>query len=297
MSPSPPRLRVWGAKMVSVIIPTYNRRGFVLEAVGSVLNQTHRELELVVVDDGSSDGTAGYLSDEVKDDRFRLVAQENLGVSSARNRGVAETSGEWLAFLDSDDYWLEEKLEVQLAETLAVDGCHASYTEEIWYRRGRRVNPRNVHSKYSGEIFDKCLKLCIISPSSIMMRRELYEALGGFDETMPACEDYDLWLRLSAANEVHLVKTPLIVKRNGHEGQLSQAHWGLDRFRIRALWKLLYGGGLSTEQQRQALEILSAKAKVVGEGALKRGNVKRGEVFTRSMEEAARWLEKLQLQG
>jgi glycosyltransferase involved in cell wall biosynthesis len=233
------------------------------------------------------------LAERFDDTRLTVVSQPNLGVSAARNTGAKLARGEWFAFLDSDDTWLENKLEVQLTETLARPDTPVSYTEEIWYRRGVRVNPKNVHAKHTGWIFDNCLPLCIISPSSVMIRREEYLMAGGFDEALPACEDYELWLKLSARYPVHLVETQLIVKRNGHEGQLSQEHWGLDRFRIQALWKAVYDRELSDESRRKALEWIVKKGAVVALGARKRGALSRAEVFEHSVREATSWLERL----
>jgi len=278
--------------LVSVIIPTYNRREPLTEAVASVLAQSHAALELIVVDDGSDDGTAAFLAERFNDARLRLISQENLGVSAARNRGAREASGDWLAFLDSDDSWLPEKLERQLAVTLARPDCPVSYTEEIWYRHGRWANPRNVHAKQDGWIFEQCLALCIISPSSVMMRRDVWDELGGFDESLVACEDYDLWLRLSVRYPVCLVDEKLIIKRNGHEGQLSQLHFALDRFRVRALWKIALDETLERDPRRKALEWIVKKAHVVALGAAKRGAEQRARVFRYSVKEAQDWLER-----
>ena len=278
---------------VSVVIPTRDRLGLVPEAVASVLDQTMGDLELVVVDDGSSDGTARALRERFRDDRLRVVVQEPLGVSAARNRGVRETSGEWVAFLDSDDRWLPRKLERQLAALARSPGHPACYTEEIWYRHGRWANPRKVHAKRSGWIFDRCLALCIISPSSILIRRDVLEELGGFDESLPACEDYDLWLRLSARHPVLLVPERLVVKRNGHPGQLSREHFGLDRFRVRALWKIVYDPGVPDPLRRRALETLARRAAVVAQGARRRGALDRARAFDHSRQEALAWLRTL----
>lgn len=278
---------------VAVVIPTHDRRDFVAEAVASVLGQTAGDLELVVVDDGSTDGTAEVLQACFSDSRLRVVTQENRGVSAARNRGAAETAAPWLAFLDSDDQWLPDKLARQLAVLGEEPDQVACYTDEIWFRRGRWANPRNIHRKHSGWIFEACLPLCIISPSSILLARAVFDALGGFDETMPACEDYDLWLRLTARHPVRFVPERLIVKRNGHPGQLSQAHWGLDRFRVRALWKLALDLDLPEELRCQALEELARKAEVVALGAAKRGAADRAAVFQHSAAEARRCLDRI----
>ncbi len=278
---------------VAVVIPTLDRREFVTEAVASVLTQTAGDLELVVVDDGSTDGTAEALGARFADPRLRVVCQENRGVSVARNRGVAETRAPWLAFLDSDDQWLPQKLARQLAVLAAEPQEVACYTDEVWIRRGRWANPRQVHGKHSGRIFAACLPLCIISPSSILLARPVFEALGGFDESLPACEDYDLWLRLAARLPVRFLPERLIVKRNGHPGQLSQAHWGLDRFRVRALWKLALDEEVPLGHRREALEELARKAEVVALGAAKRGAADRVAVFRHSVAEAHRWLDRL----
>ena len=279
--------------LVSVVIPTRDRRDSTAEAVASVLAQTWRDLELVVVDDGSADGTAEHLEASFSDPRLRVLRQENRGVSAARNRGVGATSGAWVAFLDSDDLWLPGKLERQLAAVAEPPGWAACHTEEVWYRRGRWANPRKVHAKHGGWIFPHCLPLCTISPSSILLRREVLASLGGFDESLPACEDYDLWLRLAAFHPVLLLAEKLTVKRNGHEGQLSREHWGLDRFRVRALWKVALDPAVRTEYRRLALEELARKAEVVAQGAEKRGESARAAVFRCSRREAKRWLSKL----
>lgn len=279
---------------VSVVIPTYNRRDKVVEALESVLRQTHQDMEIVVVDDGGSDGTPERIAKFFSDNRLRVISQPNLGASAARNRGAAETSGEWLAFLDSDDLWLEDKIQKQLEAMEKHPESPACYTEEIWFRRGVRVNPGKIHAKFSGWIFDRCLPLCIISPSSIMIKRKVFELLGGFDESFPACEDYDLWLRLSARHPIHLLDEQLIVKRNGHEGQLSAIHFGQDRFRIKALWKITEDDELPIELKRQALELIASKSKIMSDGAKKRGKTERAEVFSYSRREALRRLDNCQ---
>jgi len=253
---------------VSVIIPTYNRREFVREAIASVLAQTYRDFELLVVDDGSNDDTAAVMQEF---DNVRYICQPNRGVSAARNRGVALSNGELLAFLDSDDLWQPRKLECQVAFFAARPLTRICQTEEIWLRHGVRVNPRNKHRKASGDIFVRSLELCLVSPSAAMLRRELFEQVGGFDESLPACEDYDLWLRIAVTEPIHLIETPLVIKRGGHVDQLSQRFWGMDRFRVAALCKLLDSGVLSPEQRRLTEDTLRTKCRVLAQGARKRG--------------------------
>jgi len=253
---------------VSVIIPTYNRRDLVREAIASVQAQTYRDFELIVVDDGSDDGTAEAVREIVG---VRSLNQPNRGVSAARNRGVACSSGALLAFLDSDDIWQPRKLESQVAFFMTYPQAQICQTEEIWLRHGVRVNPHTKHRKAGGNIFARSLELCLVSPSAVMLRRELFDHVGGFDEDLPACEDYDLWLRISATVPIHLIETPLVIRHGGHADQLSRRFWGMDRFRVTALCKLLNSGVLSLEQQRLTLQTLQEKCAILAQGAKKRG--------------------------
>lgn len=254
---------------VSVIIPTYNRGAFLEETVSSVLAQTFTDWELLVVDDGSTDDTESVLAPYA--DALRYIRIPHSGVSAARNVGLQETQGEWVAFLDSDDLWLPKKLERQIRALQRSPEIPLSYTDEIWIRNGRRVNPRARHQKYSGWIFERCLPLCIISPSSALIRRDLFEEVGEFDETLPACEDYDLWLRITLRYPALLVEEKLIIKRGGHPDQLSKAHWGMDRFRIRALRKVLQGPHLRSHHKEAVLKVLRHKCHIIAQGARKRG--------------------------
>ena len=253
---------------VSVIIPTYNRADFLKEAIDSVLAQTYRDIEVVVVDDGSTDHTGEILA--AYGAQVIPLFQENQGVSSARNLGIRSSSGTYVALLDSDDYWLPQKLEQQIAIMESQPGLQVCHTEEIWIRRGVRVNPKKKHQKYSGDIFPYCLPLCVISPSSVCIRRSLFATVGLFDEALPACEDYDLWLRITKTYPVHFIETPLLVKRGGHADQLSRKYWGLDRFRIQALEKLLNSGGLTKMQREETLQELRRKCEIMATGCLKR---------------------------
>ena len=268
---------------VSVIIPTHNRRDFVREALASVMAQTYQNFEVLVVDDGSTDGTEEVVHEFP---RTHYLWQENRGVSAARNLGVALSTGELIAFLDSDDLWQPQKLAVQIEFFAAQPEARICQTEELWLRNDVRVNPHNKHRKPSGDIFARSLHLCLVSPSATMMRRELFESVGGFDENLPACEDYDLWLRIAAMESVHLIETPLVIKRGGHADQLSRRFWGMDRFRVAALCKLLTSGALTLEQRKQAEEMLRAKCQILAQGARKRGQdgahyVRLAETYTK----------------
>jgi glycosyltransferase involved in cell wall biosynthesis len=253
---------------VSVIVPTFNRAALLVEAIDSVLAQQGVAFELIVVDDGSTDGTPDVLADYGS--RITVIRQENRGVSAARNRGVAAGRGELIAFLDSDDLWRPGKLRTQVAYMDAHPELGICQTEEIWIRDGRRVNPRLRHRKTAGIFFERSLELCLVSPSAVMLRRELFKAVGGFDEDLPACEDYDLWLRIGHRHPVGLIDAPLVVKRGGHPDQLSRQP-GLDRHRIRAIAKLLDGGLLDAAQRRAALRVLAAKCTIYAQGCRRHG--------------------------
>jgi len=261
---------------VSVVIPTYNRRAMVREAIASVIAQCGAEFELIVVDDGSTDGTADEL-DRIaalaNADRMmmRVVRGENRGPAAARNAGVAIASAPMLAFLDSDDLWMPHKLQRQIAFMRAHPGCAISQTGEIWIRDGRRVNPGIRHRKRAGDLFIDSLRTCLISPSSVIVRTELFHAAGGFDERMVAAEDYDLWLRILAIYEVGLLPEPLMTRRAGHPGQLSATVPAIDRFRIVALMKLLGGSDLNEQRRHAVCGVLADKCAIYAQGLRRRG--------------------------
>jgi GT2 family glycosyltransferase len=263
--------------LISVVIPTYNRASLLLEAVDSVLNQTFKGFELIVIDDGSVDETREAL--KAYTGRLTYCYQDHRGVSAARNQGLRLARGQWFAFLDSDDLWLPEKLAVQLDFFSRNQGALVCQTEEIWLRNGRRVNPRKKHQKYSGDVFAPSLDLCLISPSAVMIRRELLNCVGDFDETFPACEDYDLWLRIAAQCPVYLIDRPLTIKRGGHPDQLSGTVPALDRYRIRALLKLLDSGRLTHAQHLLVLKTLQVKCRIYGQGCIKRGKTEEGRHY------------------
>ncbi|MBU62922.1 MAG: glycosyl transferase [Opitutae bacterium] len=255
---------------VSIIIPTYDRLETLPRALGSVINQTFSDWELIVVDDGSTDGTDEMILRDYP--VVRYYRQENAGVSSARNAGVALSSGAWIAFLDSDDAWLPEKLERQLFTLAKEPELRLSHTDEIWIRNGRRVNQPKEYAKSGGYIYRRCVPLCCICPSSVLIRRDLFDEIGGFDETFPVCEDYDLWLRITAREPVQYLDESLVRKYGGHEDQLSNT-WGMDRYRTRALEQMLAEEILSQEDHLLTKKSLIRKLRILIEGARKRGNV------------------------
>ncbi len=262
------------APAVSVIIPTFNRASVLDRAVASVLGQTFTDFELIVVDDGSTDETDRVLARSGA--RLRVHRQGNQGVSAARNAGIRMARGKWIAFLDSDDCWLPEKLERQIAFFRDHPDAGICQTEEIWIRNGRRVNPKRRHRKPSGWIFIDALNLCLVSPSAVMIDRALIDAAGGFDETFPACEDYDLWLRIALHHPIHLIDEPLTVKYGGHPDQLSRMP-ALDQYRIRAIARILSTEPLDPAQEAAARSVLMEKCAIYAAGCRKRGRIAEAE--------------------
>ncbi len=254
---------------LSVIIPVYNRESLVSRAIESVLQQTRPPLEIIVVDDGSTDGTSRVLEQYAP--HIRILRQSHRGVSAARNLGIKKAKGDWIALLDSDDTWLPQKL--AMAEEFHRQ--HPEYlifqTEEIWIRNGRRVNPKKKHRKYGGWIFRQALPLCIVSPSAVVFHKSLVQKVGLFDESFPVCEDYDLWLRVARVAPVGLDSRPGIVKYGGHADQLSRQYWGMDYFRVLAMEKHLSDPTLPSDLRRALLEEILFKLKVLLTGYRKRG--------------------------
>ncbi len=262
---------------ISAIIPTFNRDNFIEKCVISVLSQSKRPEEVIVIDDGSTDNTwtilkaLGFSDSEKKQNSLRYIFQRNKGVSAARNLGIQSSKNEYIAFLDSDDFWLESKLEKQI-ESLKSNSFQfrLSHTNEKWFRNGVRVNAHAKHKKAGGDIFFNCLKLCCISPSSVIVERSVFDEFGFFDESLPACEDYDFWLRFCAFEKVHFESEPLLIKNGGHAGQLSKMHWGMDRFRVRSLEKLLQDPNLIDSKRKQTIRELYLKLEILISGGLKR---------------------------
>jgi glycosyltransferase involved in cell wall biosynthesis len=254
--------------LISVILPTYNRAWILEQAVDSVLDQNYANLELIVVDDGSNDDSPRLLS--AYGDRVHCIRQTNRGVSAARNAGIRAAGGELIALLDSDDEWLPGKVTAQVDYFKIHPDALICQTQELWIRNGLRVNPGKRHRKEAGMIFERSLELCLVSPSAVMMRRSLLDDVGLFDETLLACEDYDLWLRIAWKHPIHLIDQPLIVKRGGHEDQLSRMP-ELDKFRIQAIANLLERGCLSPDQRIAAIAMLTTKCAIYAQGCRKRG--------------------------
>ncbi len=254
--------------LLSVVIPSHNRSNLLHRTLKSVFAQTYKHFEVIVVDDGSTDNTAELIDTHYP--QITYIFQVNKGVSAARNAGISQAKGEWIVLLDSDDEWLPHKLQTQMDAAIKHPEHKIFHTDEIWIRNGNRVNPMKKHQKYGGWIFEKCLPLCAISPSSVMIHRQVLQKVGLFDESLPACEDYELWLRICSVYPVYFIEEALIIKYGGHEDQLSTKFWGMDRFRIKALNRIIQSGNLSQQNKAAARNMLIRKLQIYIKGALKR---------------------------
>ena len=255
---------------ISVIIPTHNRAHTLQRAIDSVIEQNTPVSEILLIDDGSSDGTGDLIQDLYPD--IKYIYQPQHGVSNARNKGIEMARGEWIAFLDSDDSWLPHKIS-RVADLIQTDStCQLIHSDEIWIRNGIRVNAMKKHQKRGGDIFEHCLPLCVISPSAVVVRKHLFTDFGLFDEDLPVCEDYDLWLRICSQIPVSYIDEFLITKYGGHEDQLSRQLWGMDRYRIISIHNLIKKGSLNKKQLAIAIKTLTKKLEILLKGARKHQN-------------------------
>lgn len=268
-------------EIISVVIPTYNRKDFLKEAIESVLKQKDVKKEIIIVDDGSNDGTY----EEIKNYPVGYFFQENKGPASARNLGIKNSKGDFIAFLDSDDLWLEDKLFLELQFLKENPYYFLVHTNEIWIRNGKILRQLKKHKKGGGDQFERSLELCVISPSSVMVKRELFEKVGFFDESFPACEDYEFWLKVTSKFKVGFIEKELVIKRGGHKDQLSKNIPCLDFWRAKAIGKLIKENWFSEEQKELAKKYLQKKADIYLQGLVKRGKFKEKEEFEKWLKE------------
>jgi len=264
---------------VTVIIPTYNRAQTLIRAIESVQSQSFKDWQLIVVDDGSTDDTQKLLKN-VLEPRLRVIQSDNFGVSHARNLAIKESQSPWLAFLDSDDEWLPQKLRLQMDLADLDKEIQIIHGEEIWIRNEVRVNPMNKHQKKGGDIFFDSIRLCCISPSTVILKKSLLLEVGLFREDFPVCEDYDLWLKMTSRYPVGFVSQPIIKKYGGHEDQLSRKFVAMDYWRLKALYDLLKNYPLSADQQREVNRSIIERSRILLSGYRKHQNLENyDEVF------------------
>lgn len=270
-----------GKMKVSVIIPVYNRANMIAEAVSSVLTQTYTDLECIVYDDGSTDGSYDAAS-SIVDERLKVLTGRNRGVSTARNRAVEESKGEFIAFLDSDDLWLPEKLSRQI-EYMESGNYLISHTDEAWMRNGRRVKKGKRNRKIEGWIFKESLATCLISPSCTVISRKVWDECGCFDEKMPAYEDFDLWIRICMKYPVGLINDELTIRNGGREDQLTSRIGYPDLYRIYSMLKLLKYSGLPRVRRNEIEDEIERKLGYFCSGSLKRGKQQDADVVQKTV--------------
>ena len=265
---------------ISVVIPTLNRSISLKRALNSVLSQSYQPEEIIVVDNGSTDDTEEMIKYQFP--QVTILRERKLGVSAARNKGIKASKGDWVAFLDSDDEWCAPKLERQMDSRLnSLGSFRLIHTNEVWKKNNVFVNQMKKHKKKGGDIFFQCLSLCCISPSSALIEKNVFKDFGYFDENLPACEDYDFWLRFCAKEKVLFANDELLIKHGGHSDQLSQKFWGMDRFRVYSIEKLITKGGLSYKYNSAALEVLLAKINVLIKGGLNHKNFRLVDFYSK----------------
>ena len=268
---------------ISVVIPTLNRINTLQRALDSVINQTYKPAEIIVVDNGSSDGTLKFLREQYP--KITILTENKIGVISARNKGIKKSINQWIALLDSDDAWHPRKLEIQ---TSMLDSALKEYnlihTDEVWFRNNKHINQMKKHKKQGGYIFERCLSLCCISPSSVLFKKNILDKVGLFDESLPVCEDYDMWLKICSSEEVLFAQDKLTYKYGGHKDQLSKSYWGMDRFRIKSIENIIKNFDLTYKQKKQAKKELIKKLKIIINGAFKRNNLSIVKEFSTKLE-------------
>ena len=268
---------------ISIIIPNFNHAKYISRAIDSVINQTYKAAEIIVVDNGSCDGTLKFLREQYP--KITILTENKIGVSSARNKGIKNSINQWIALLDSDDAWHPRKLEIQ---TSMLDSALKEYnlihTDEVWFRNNKHINQMKKHKKQGGYIFERCLSLCCISPSSVLFKKNILDKVGLFDESLPVCEDYDMWLKICSSEEVLFAQDKLTYKYGGHKDQLSKSYWGMDRFRIKSIENIIKNFDLTYKQKKQAKKELIKKLKIIINGAFKRNNLSIVNEFSTKLE-------------
>lgn len=244
---------------VSVIIPCYNRHDLVKDAIESVFFQSRKAEEIIIVDDASASPIKldAYLP-QVKIIRLK----NNSGVSAARNAAAQCAKAKYLAFLDSDDLWLPQKLERQIP-AMQESGLPVSHCNEFWFRKGRWVNQSKQHEKYGGNIFCKILDKCRVSPSSLLIEKDFFMRCGAFDESLRACEDYELCLRIACRTDVLYIPEKMIVKRAIAANSLSAGIKHIEAIRLEILDNFIKNADLNDAQKSCAMAELERKRAIV----------------------------------
>ncbi len=279
--------------LVSVIIPTYNRAYILPKAIESVLNQTYPNLELIIIDDASTDETEELVKTFLKNSHIPILYKKlpfRKGPSHARNIGISLARGELIAFLDSDDWFLSQKIERQVNFLKENPEFNAVQVDELWFKQGKRIFPKRIHRKAEGYFFHRAVKLCVVSMSAVMLKKDVFYRVGFFDETFPVCEDYEFWLRFALFYPMGFIKDALTGKDGGRPDQLSSTK-GLDFYRCLALIKTFqkYTPFLTPEMKLLLFKEAKKKFNIFFKGALKYGNLKNAFELKKIFEKTFRW--------
>jgi hypothetical protein len=275
--------------LVSVIIPTYNRLEFLKQAIHSVESQTYPRIELIIIDDGSTDGTRSYIS-SLKHQAHSISHSGKPG--HVRNKGMEYAHGVYIAFLDSDDLWKEEKVKKQMDYFIHHPHIRVCHTREIWKRKDKIISQKTQKHQRSGYIFKDALKKCIIGPSTVMLHHSVLRETGMFHPGLEIAEDYELWLRITAREKVGYIDEPLVIKQAGHQGQLSEKYGHIEFFRIQALGSIIDQHILSDPRQKMALQEMISKCAIFSRGCIKREKHTEARKFNNLKEKYEKELEK-----
>lgn len=253
---------------VTVVIPVYNRTWLLKTAIESVLCQKYPLLQIIVVDDGSESSTFDALRPYMSLITYIRI-DKNSGVSHARNVGIHNAKYEYIAFLDSDDIWLPNKLMLQISY-MKENNLMISHTDEYWYKNNRFVNQKRKHKKYGGYILKDILDICRISPSSAVVHNSVFDKIGLFDENQSVCEDYDMWLRIANKYYVGYLEVKTIIKVAHDEPQLSLNTLHLEYYRLLSLTKFICRNKISYYNKICAIDELKRKFRIVEKGLNKK---------------------------
>lgn len=267
---------------ICVVIPTYNRESTIERAIDSVLAQSYKVSDIIVVDDASTDCTMKIL-DSYKKKIVNVPSQSNRGVSFSRNLGVQHSQCSWIAFLDSDDEWFPSKLDEQVNYIKKHPYLSIMQCNEQWLRNGKSFNKKKHHAKKNAWIFDLCLERCSVSPSGVLMSRDIFNKYLGFDDKLPVCEDYALWLQISRFHIIGLLDKPLLTKYGGHKDQLSVKYEVMDTFRVKALLGILDNEKVDCYKEK-LIAVLSQKIRVLLNGYKKRSNWEQVQYYENVLE-------------
>lgn len=199
--------------LISIIIPVFNGEKTIKETIESVLNQTVTDFELLVINDGSQDGTVGIV-ECIQDSRIKVFSYPNAGQSTSRNRGIELAQGDYISFIDADDLWIPDKLEAQLKALQANSKAGVAYSWTDWIDESSQLLGKGSYNTEQGEVFTQLLlNDFVANGSNVLIRRDALTEVGGFDPSVTAAEDWDLWLRLAARYEFVAVRSPQVLYR------------------------------------------------------------------------------------